>query len=356
MRFIKKLIMTMIGCLGLISLSYAGENLFYALRSDDPSQITSMQNTLASLKNHYKSIDIIVSQAYQIDQNGMFWGYVDPELKSFAKSHSMKLMVLITNAGFDKEKTHKFLVNESAQQRAIQSILTACEKNHFYGVQFDFEMIPFVDRDVLTHFYVTATEALHKKGLIVSYAIAPLVGENPQASAYLKKLYTVWEGAYDLKALSKSADFLTIMAYNQHGEGTTPGATAGAPWVEQTIKYTLQYVPAAKLSLGIATYSMYWFTAGSPSSKIYMHATDIAYDKAIYLLEKYHATFRWDDVEKVNYAIYDHNWLNEYIFAEDAKSFRAKLDLVKKYNLRGISVFDLGIEDPKIWDELAGKA
>ena len=37
---------------------------------------------------------------------------------------------------------------------------------------------------------------------------------------------------------------------------------------------------------------------------------------------------------------------------EDAKSFAAKLALVKKFHLRGISVFRLGIEDAGIWPVL----
>jgi spore germination protein YaaH len=60
----------------------------------------------------------------------------------------------------------------------------------------------------------------------------------------------------------------------------------------------------------------------------------------------------WDNNEKINYAFFTHDWLNEYIFVEDDQSFKAKLDLAKKYNLRGISVFYIGIEDPRIWNVL----
>ena len=42
----------------------------------------------------------------------------------------------------------------------------------------------------------------------------------------------------------------------------------------------------------------------------------------------------------------------EWIFYEDARSFRAKLDLVGKHRLRGFSVWVLGEEDPAIWSQL----
>ncbi len=93
----------------------------------------------------------------------------------------------------------------------------------------------------------------------------------------------------------------------------------------------------------------------STSGSISTHMVGISYEKVDYLLKKYRANLVWDDTNKVNFTMYEHNWLNEYIFVEDAKSFQAKLDLAKKYHLRGISVFDLGTEDPHIWDALAQK-
>lgn len=336
----------------LASSSFASENIFYVLRSNAPSQITTNQNSFSSLKSHYKSVDILISQAYQVDQNGIVWGYLDKEIEKFTKEHKIKMMVLVTNVDFNTEKAHKFLANPKAQQRAMTMLMAACEKNHYYGVQFDYEMISLDDRNALTAFYKMATEMLHKKGFVVSYAVAPVVADNPAPSDFLKRLYIVWEGAYDLPALGKMGDFVTIMAYNQHAAGTTPGSTAAAPWVEESIKYALRDIPADKISLGIPTYSTYWYTGSDDNNHIRQRESDIGYDKVSYLLQKYHLTLHWDDQQKVNYVIYEHNWLNEYIFAEDADAFKAKMALVDKYHLRGISVFCLGIEDPKIWNQL----
>ncbi len=357
MNSIFKIVITLLFIAIFIPASYAEENLFYVLRSHAPGQIPTAENTLASLKKHYNLIGTLISQAYQVDQNGMVWGYVDPDIASFAKNHNVKLMVMVTNSDFNKEKTHQFLTNPKAQERAIKSIINACQTNHFRGVQFDFEMIPLDDKEALTHFLQTAAHELHQQGFLVSFAVAPLVSDNPQPSEFLKRSYTIWEGAYDLKALGECGDFVSIMTYDQHTSGTTPGPTASYPWVLQAIKYALRFVPAQKISLGIASYSSYWYTGTSSSSnRLTMHMTEIDYDKVQYLLQKYRANLRWDDVDKVNYAFYQHNWLEEYIFAEDAKSFQTKIDLVKKYNLHGISVFRLGIEDPKIWKVLTDSA
>ncbi len=41
-----------------------------------------------------------------------------------------------------------------------------------------------------------------------------------------------------------------------------------------------------------------------------------------------------------------------FLFLEDQRSFSAKLKLAKFFHLRGISVFRLGTEDPRIWQKL----
>ena len=334
---------------------FGTENLFYVLRNNTPARMTAAQNSLSSLANHFKSINILVPQSYRIDENGVVWGAIDPDILDFAIKHSIKIMPLITNTEFNKDIGHKFLSNPSAQTTAIQSILDVCIKQHYYGVQFDLEMIAIEDRDALTRFYQAAAAALHKKGFVVSFAIAPLVSAPPQASDFLKKLYVNWEGAYDLKKLGEAGDFVSLMTYNQHGGVTTPGPTASIQWIEAAINYALQFIPAQKISLGIPDYSNYWFTGtdtGEASGKTAVQAVGINYEKAMYLIHKYKANLQWDDQAKINFSIYEHDWLNEYIFLENKQSFAAKLALVNKYNLRGISVFDLGTEDPQIWDAM----
>lgn len=174
-------------------------------------------------------------------------------------------------------------------------------------------------------------------------------------SEFLRKIYINWEGAYDFKKLGEVADFVSIMAYNQHGGVTTPGSTASIQWVEAAIKYALQFIPAQKISLGIPDYSTYWFTGtdtGRSSGKTAVQSEGITFEKAMSIINRNKANLQWDDAAKIQYAIYERNWLNEYIYLENDKSFAAKLALAKKYNLRGISVFDLGTEDPKIWELL----
>ena len=57
----------------------------------------------------------------------------------------------------------------------------------------------------------------------------------------------------------------------------------------------------------------------------------------------------------MNYTYYEYNGINRFIFIENAKSFAAKYHLAVENQLRGISVFRVGIEDPAIWSIIEEK-
>lgn len=330
----------------------AYERIFYTLRSQSSDRMSSVNETLTQLKAHYQHIDMLIPQAYYTNREGILTGAgVEPDVLAFANTHHVKIMPLVTNYQFNGDVVHEFLSKPDLQANVIQALVALCQKNHFIGVQIDFEDIHIADRIALTQFFQAAATAMHKNGFLISFAVAPVATDQPE-SAFLKRLYDQWEGAYDLKSISQFADFVSVMAYNQHDTGTTPGSTANADWVNQVIQYTLKTVPRSKLSLGIPSYSTYWHTgadSNSPKSRIHVLMQALSYHDAHELIEQNKAGLQWDKIAKVHYALYTRHWLNEYIFLEDAQSFKAKMELVKKYRLRGISVFDLGTEDDGIW-------
>lgn len=345
-----------LGCFILLicfnTSSFSLEKIFYVLHNKNTSHVSAPQ-TLASLAQHAQAINILISQAYHIDKKGVVSGFINPDIINFAHAHNIKLMAMVTNRGFDKDSAHQFLANSAAVKQAINSILTFCQQNHLYGVQFDFEMISIQDKNKLTSFYQAAATALHQKGYIVSFAVPPVFSDGPFASSYQQRMYKIFGGAYDLKELGKSADFITVMTYDQHIGKVPPGSIAGIRWVETVVKHVLKFVPAQKLSLGIPVYSGFWYTSKNRSGQIGMRNDAISYETVQKLLKRNNAQLYWDNANKVHYTFYERYWLNQYIFIEDAQSLKAKLALVEKYHLRGISVFRLGIEDPRIWNILS---
>lgn len=344
-----KLLITLLLLLIVIPC-FAMEKAVYVLRGENLGDYQDVSKEIATMKRHPGAVDLIISQAYQLDDNGTVWGKVNKRLEAFAKQQKIRFMPMVTNHGFDKARVHRFLSDKQAQQTAITDLVTLAKQHQFYGIQVDFEHVGIVDRDALTQFYKNLASAMHSNGFKISAALFPLTNDIPQTST-LKAIYNSWAGAYDYQKLGEYSDFVTIMGYNQHAGSTTPGPSAGLPWLENVVKYTLQKIPAKKVSLGIPVDSEYWRMVYSNGAS---RAAGSAIDHQTMrdLLKKYRVKLQWDAKQHVPYAFYTVDQFNQFIFAENAQSFRDKLALIKRYQLRGFSMWRLGVEDPAIWSSV----
>lgn len=332
---------------------YATETIFYAVPDVNDTSFSAAQ--IEKIAQQKKRIAIIAPQIYSVNSQGKIAGSIDLPLLKMAKENQIKVMPLIINANFDQDKFHDFLNNPAAIEKAITGMLELCKKHEFYGLQFDFENIHVNDKNRFTDFFRKTAERLQNNGFILSIAVVPRATDVLNDD-YDHWNFNNWSGAYDYAALGQAADFVSIMSYDQHTSLTTPGPIAPLDWVEKTLKYILKEVPAAKVSLGIPTYSGYWITKKmGPSTIPEMYRfrskeMQISYTKVLKILEKSNQSLQWHNAWQSSYVMFSNQDKNEYLFIEDAKSFQAKADLAKRYHLRGISVWRFGLEDPKIWD------
>lgn len=321
---------------------YTSENLFYMVDSEDSFQ---------SFKENIEHISIAAPQVYEITKTGVIYGGVDYRLMKIAKENDVKVMPLVMNPGFDRELFHAFLNDSAARKRAIRTMVKLAKKYNFYGWQFDFENIHISDRENFTEFYTNTAEALHKEGFKLSAAVVPTDTDFDLKTAYNRFLYEYWRGVYDLKALAEAGDFLSIMTYSQHTRRTPPGPVAGIPWMKEMVGYMLDIgIDPQRISLGIPFYSTYWFADYNEEQGGFVNGRGASYEKAKSLIDRNNAEIVWMDDQKVNYAMWSNGGVFEYAFLEDARSWKYKLNLLKEYKLRGISVWRIGQEDPAVWN------
>jgi spore germination protein YaaH len=62
---------------------------------------------------------------------------------------------------------------------------------------------------------------------------------------------------------------------------------------------------------------------------------------------------QWDDRQKVLFGYIENGGVFEWIFLDnDVRSLDAKLDLVRRHNLRAINMWVNGREDPALWQRV----
>jgi spore germination protein YaaH len=314
---------------------------------------TDREDSYESLQRNIAKISVLAPSAYFVDAQGIVWGDVDPRVRALTKRHNVQLMPLLVNAGFDQPALHALLSTPEARGRAVASLADLVKRHDYAGIQIDFENVSVEDKDNLSTFYREAARAMHAQGKKISIAVVHRPDEQAGPTRYHKWLFANWRAGYDLKALAEAGDFISVMTYSQHTRRTPPGPNASLPWTEEVVKYFLQHVPANKLSLGLPTGAMHWYTSQEDRITPEMarsYSQVLSYQWAMGLIERHNAKLTWDDEQKTSFAYFPNGGTWEWIFVEDVRSFRAKEALIKKYGLRGYSVWVLGPEDPAIWN------
>ena len=311
---------------------------------------TPDERSTASFVAHAGQISMVAPQVFSLTTQGTITGKVDPRIVEAARTNRVKLVPLVMNPGFDQSLIHKVITTPAIAKKAAANIAALCRDNHFDGIQFDIENVHISDRNALTSFMRNTAAELHKVGCTASAAVVPRTSDDPGPTSYHKWIYENWRGVYDYKALADALDFISYMTYAQHTGGSTVGPVAGYTWMEDCLRFVLSLgVDPTKISLGIPAYSDHWFPAYSAKSGAQQRGNDISYVTAESLMTKGGATATWDDREKASWARWSNAGVYEHVWIEDARAFNAKLDLVRRYKLRGYSVWVLGSEDPGVW-------
>lgn len=332
-------------CITPVSAQIKSENLFYM--TDSPESFESFRKNAAQ-------ISIVCPQVFLISKEGVLSGSVDRRVLEIAKANKIKVMPLIVNAGFNSTLLHNIVTNPIARKRAIEMMLLYAEQYGLDGWQFDLEGLNIADRDNFTLFFKETASALHARKLQLSAALVHTLENVGGPTAYHSFLFENWRAGYSFKELAEAGDFLSIMTYDQHTRRTPPGPVAAPNWMERIVQYLLKEgVPANKLSLGIPNYSVYWFPDYTEERGGFTNGKQVGYETVQYLLGKYDATPLWNEKAGCNYAVWDNDGVYEYLYIEDSRSFQAKLNLLGKYKLRGISVWVLGREDQGFWNVLS---
>ncbi len=323
------------------------EALFYLVDAPD---------ALASFQRHADQVTVVGPQSFRVDGQGTLTGAVPAPVLETARRHGVKVMPLVVNPGWNLELFHALVHDPAARARLIARMVALGRQNGYWGWQFDFEQIQVGDRDALTRLAREAATALHGNGMTLSIAVYPDpgAGEPGDSTPYQTWLRSYLTGAYDLKALAEAADFLSLMTYLQHTPRTPPGPVGGVPYMERVVRYALALgVPPDRLSLGIPFFSMHWYTDWSPERKGFSWARGLDWAAATGLVRRFHGALQWDTIAGAEEAHWERAGTREYAWIEDARALRPKLDLQRRFGLRGISVWRIGNEDPAVWPVLA---
>ncbi len=278
--------------------------------------------------------------AYKVKEDATLEPFNDDAILDAAKSKQVTPLMSITN--FTATETgsnvaHIILSNKDLREKTIENVLKVMDAKGYKGLNIDFENVLPADRENYNTFLQLAVDRLHPKGYFVSTALAPKTSADQGGLLY---------EAHDYPAHGRIADFVILMTYEWGYRLGPPQAISPIDEIQKVVEYALSVIPANKIFLGFQIYARDWkipHVAGQ-------EAETFSPQEAIQRAAKYGATIYFDETAQSPYYRYaDEDGQQHEVWFEDARSAQAKFDLIKKFNLRGVSYWALGFPFPQNW-------
>jgi spore germination protein YaaH len=293
-------------------------------------------NTAASNSSfafHTGAIAEMTPTGWQAQANGSLLGTPDQSAANRAANAGIPIWPSLANDPTNPPATDQLLNSPKAIAKLINEMVLAIRYEGYSGINVDFEGMLAADEAPFTAFIQQLGAAVHAHGakLIVDIVPHDFAGVNR------------YSAAYNVAALGQAADLIDLMAYDEHGDGGTPGPVAGLDWDTSIIEATLPELTPSKTLLGVPLYGREWGSIGGASS----------YSNVVYnALQIPGARVDYDFDTQTPFILSPNGSLISYF--DDADSLARKVALVHTYGLAGIAAWRLGFEDPRFWSLLSG--
>jgi len=314
-------------------------------------------NSLASLKKHYKDIDLLIpEQLHAVTPDGALT-IVDYErgqntvkaapaeaigllkddklhqwMKSFTPPLELPMMGLVNNydgVNWRIKEMMQMLANPTARQKLVRDIVEYAAESHEAGIVVDFEEVPDSSQAHFRAFIGELAPAMHAVGLKLMIALPAR------------------DDAYDYEYFGKQCDAIVLMNYDQHWPYSPPGPIAAQDWFAENLRQVLEVVPAQKIVVGIANYAYDW--AAAPKKR-YGAAEEVSIQEALLHADESDANVEFDsDSLNPHYSYYDeHNRVHQVWFLDAITAYN-ELRVSERLAVQGTALWRLGSADTSIW-------
>lgn len=292
-----------------------------------------------SLMENVSGVNVLAPTWFSIvDSEGTVESRANQEYVDRAHANGMQIWALVENINSEVKLDNARLLNTtSSRNRIIQTLIEQALAYGIDGLNVDLEGLPSSAGSGYIQFIRELSVECRKNGLILSV-------DNYVPSA--------WTTHYQRDKQAEVIDYLVIMAYDEHYNGSEAGSTASFPFVENGIANTIaQGVPADRIICAVPFYSRIWHGDGSSVS-----SETISMPNMQAYIAEHELTPVWEDDIAQNYVEYtDEEGTLNRIWVEDASSLQAKIDVIRNYSLAGVAGWKLGMETSDVWSILAGE-
>jgi peptidoglycan-N-acetylglucosamine deacetylase len=314
--------------------------------------------SLASLKKHYREIDLLIpEQLHAVSADGALT-IVDYEhgqdrvkaspsegvallkedqlhqwMKSLNPPLELPMMALLNNYDglqWRVEEMAKLLASTEARQRLVRDAVEFAVEFHEAGIVVDFEEVPDTSQAHFRQFAFELGPELHSAGLKLMIALPAR------------------DDAYDYGFFAKQCDAIVLMNYDEHWQTSPPGPIASQDWYVENLRQLMEVVPARKLIVAIGSYAYDWSEA---PKKVKEPAQSLTIQEALLHASESPETQVEFDSTSLNphYSYYDEHDHVHQVWMLDAVTAYNELRASERLGVQGTALWRLGSADTAVW-------
>ena len=297
-------------------------------------QVTSQEGnkTLSSFLEKTKGVNVVSPTWFSLtDNEGNYKSLASRAYVEEAHKRGLQVWALIDNFSSDVQ-TETLLSSTTVRRTLIEKLIADAKEYGIDGLNIDFESLKKEAGVHYIQFIRELSVSCRKEKLVLSV-------DNYVPAAY--------NSFYDRKEQGIVADYVIIMGYDEHYNGSEPGSVASLNYVRNGIEGTLKEVPKEKVIDAVPFYTRVW-TEGNDGVK--SSALGIADAKK--WIEDNQVPLYWQEELGQYYGELDSEAGFKTVWMEEERSLEKKMELIKKYDLAGVACWKLGLEDAAAWDSI----
>jgi peptidoglycan-N-acetylglucosamine deacetylase len=313
-------------------------------------------NSLASLKKHYKDLDLLMpEQLHSVTSDGAMT-VVDYEryqtvkvspaeaisrlkqdklhqwMRSLSPPVDLPMMGLLNNYDgvvWRVKELEDMLANPAARHHLISDVVAYAVEAHQSGIVVDFEEVSLKSQPHFREFIAELGPGLHAVGLKLMIAL-PARDDD-----------------YDYAFFGRETDAIILMNYDQHWTSSPAGPIAAQDWFMENLRQIREVVPAQKIVVGIANYAYDWTEAAKKGG---WQAGEFSIQEALLHAHESETDIEFDGASlNPHYSYEDGQNRTHQVWMLDAVTAYNELRACERLDVQGTALWRLGTADTSIW-------
>ena len=302
--------------------------------------VSSANSNISSVLEEAEDINVICPTWINLsDDQGNIDNRCSTSYVTAAHKAGVEVWALVSNLESDDvtaEDTTTVLTNTTSRVALENKLIATAIEYNLDGLNIDFEILESDVGDSFIQFIRELSILCRRNNLVLSVDVPPSLGTTEY---------------YAREELSEIADYVILMAYDEHYSGSSAGSVASIDWVEDAVITTLEEVDAEALILGIPFYTRLWQLSSDGSEVIGSAAYSM--DSITSVLSDNGVTAAWDESTGQYYAEYTSGGYLYQVWLENADSIALKLEIITAYDLAGCASWRVGYESDDIWEVIS---